>query len=71
MNWQPISTYQYPTKEWDFDHPQALFFSLEKGIKLGRCIMTDADDRHYSFEYDRDGYKIYPTHWMSLPERPQ
>lgn len=70
MKWQPIDTYEKPTKEWDYDHPQALFYSKKQEIVIGRCVLMDSDENEYSFTFDRDGLSIEPTHWMPLPNPP-
>jgi hypothetical protein len=71
--WQPISTYPLPENDWDYSHPQALFFSESTGIVIGQCIKSSECDSNYPeyfFQFDRDGLKIEPTHWMPLPLLP-
>jgi len=68
--WQLIETYQKPTTEWDFDFPNALFYSPRTGIVIGRCVLIDEEEQDYSFQYDCDGFSIEPTHWMPLPLPP-
>jgi len=71
MIWQPFDTYPKPTIEWDvLDQPKAMFWSKETGPVIGRCILTDAEDKTYQVYYDRDGLEIQPTHWMLLPKDP-
>jgi hypothetical protein len=69
-NWQPIETYQKPTKELDIEFPKALFYSEKTGVVVGICYLTDEEDGTYSFQYERDGLNIEPTHWMPLPKPP-
>lgn len=68
--WQLIETYQYPTTELDFDFPKALFYSQRIGMVIGRCLLQDAEEQDYSFQYDCDGFSIDPTHWQPLPVPP-
>lgn len=71
MNWQTIDMFPYPENEWDFSVPSYLLYSDESGIVVGTCLLTDAEDKVYLFQYDRECLRIKPTHWMPLPEAPK
>jgi len=71
MNWQTIDTFPYPTEEWDFTTPSYLFFDSQLGCTIGVCILTDKEDKHFSFQYGYDAHKFKPTHWMPLPKAPE
>jgi hypothetical protein len=70
MNWQPISNFPIPTVEWEFKDKH-LFYSPEEGIKIGICVLMDAEENYFTFQDDSSsGFKMRPTHWMPLPEIP-
>jgi hypothetical protein len=48
-----------------------LFFSSGTGIVFGRCILVEKDEHEFRFEFGRDAWDFYPTHWMPLPEEPK
>ncbi len=73
-NWQPIETYQKPTKVMDYDHPRILGYSPTRGVQVVQCIFFDAEyePQQYAFYFDRDGYRMDDiTHWMPLPNAPE
>jgi hypothetical protein len=69
--WQPIETYEKPTKEWDFNFPYVLFYVPEMGVVMGRGILRDREKEDHIYLRSFDGWIIEPTHWMLLPSKPQ
>lgn len=69
FNWQSIETYPKPVQMMDLDYPQAMFYSQEQGIVIGRCYFHDFDEEPYTYQYG-NGDIIKPTHWMPLPKNP-
>jgi hypothetical protein len=71
--WQPIETAPRPSEAFDFDFPEALYFSEKDGIQQGQCLtlyLGEEDNPVFGFQFDSESVDLHPTHWMPLPPPP-